>query len=524
MADGADLLAAEVAAELGISIITALALPPEMSRADLRSDASKAVFDRIFAQAEHVEAPELAADYRDEPARDRQYQRAGALVARYSTLLVAIWDGKDTEHEAGTARVVEYRRGGITATVDEGPLPANALLAAPDNDVIYEIRCSRVQATSASQGVRVLGFVGAGLPGGEEVPTTLATTLERMAAFNRDVDAFNAEIVEHGRTLSMPTAYPRSERLSYIDNLFRSSDWLGTHYGRCFTRALRARYALWALMAFMLLSFKKESVGVSGLVIIAGVLLVFALGLVLALWAHRSSWHRKHLDYRALAEGLRVEFYWEIAGVRRRFDGEFAHESFLQRQDVELEWIRLAMRTVSLRLAAPQPRVLPSGLAVAQHDWIGDDDPLHGSGQLLYYRRRTAKLERTLRLADVVGRMLLFGGLGLAVLFAVVVALEIAGRPLLTSGMRELLLWMLAVLTVCAVLFDTYISEKADRALVRQYRYMYSLFGIAARELRSARSDSHKLDILRSLGHACLAEHAQWILGHRDKRIEGLRW
>jgi len=50
------------------------------------------------------------------------------------------------------------------------------------------------------------------------------------------------------------------------------------------------------------------------------------------------------------------------------------------------------------------------------------------------------------------------------------------------------------------------------------------LFRVASRELRSARSESQKLEILRSLGHACLAEHAQWILGHRDRRIEGLKF
>jgi hypothetical protein len=77
---------------------------------------------------------------------------------------------------------------------------------------------------------------------------------------------------------------------------------------------------------------------------------------------------------------------------------------------------------------------------------------------------------------------------------------------------------------VYAVIFETYVSDKADRALIRQYRYMFSLFGIAARELRVAETEDRKLDILRSLGVACLAEHAQWILGHRDKRIEGLRW
>jgi hypothetical protein len=525
MAEGADLLAAEVASELGIPVITALAFSPELSRADLATGVSKEVFDRIFARAEHVEAPDLAQIARDDPAaRDRHYQRAGVLVARYSTLLVAIWDGKATNHEAGTARVVEYRRGAMIPTADDEPLSTNALLAAHDNDLMYDIRCSRAQTNGASRGVEVLGFVGAGVGGSDEVPRALATTLERIAAFNRDIDAFSAEIIDRGRKLSLPTPYPRPVRLSYLDNLFRSSDWLGTHYRRCFTRALRARYALWAVMAFLLLSFKKESFGILGLVTVSGVLLVFVLGLVLALWAHRSSWHRKYLDYRALAEGLRVDFYWEIAGVRRRFDGEFAHESFLQCQDSELEWIRAAMRTVSLRLTGANAPAVPSGFTDAYAGWIGDDDPVNGSGQLLYYRKRIEALERNLRVGELIGRILLFSGLGLALLFGVVVGLEYLGTPTLTMQVREILLWALALLTVGAVIFDTYVNEKADRALVRQYRYMYSLFGIAARELGSARSDAQKLGILRSLGHACLAEHAQWILGHRDKRIEGLRW
>lgn len=180
MAEGADLLAAELAWELGIPIITALAFSPAQSRADLRADASKAVFDRVFARAEHLEAPGLPEDCRDEPvARDRHYRRAGALVARYSTLLVAIWDGKETQHAAGTARVVEYRRSGIAPIAAEEPLSANVPLAAHDNDLMYEIRCSRVQTHGASRGVQVLGFVGAGLPGGEEVPPALVSAVRR---------------------------------------------------------------------------------------------------------------------------------------------------------------------------------------------------------------------------------------------------------------------------------------------------------------------------------------------------------
>jgi hypothetical protein len=526
LADGADLLAADVALELNIPITAVLALPLEVSRGELQSEESRAVFDRVYAQSERLDPPAEPGTY-DAASRDQKFQRAGALIARYSTLLIVIWDGKNTDHRAGTARVVEYRRDGIMPTADDEPLPSNVLLSARDNDLMFEIRCSRLE--SAGNGapppdIEVRGFVGSGVRDSREVPKSLTTILERVAEFNRDVETYRDRIESSGRRLSLPTPYPVPERLTYLDHLFRGADWLGSYYRSWFTRALRARYALWALMAFLLLSFKKDSFGWAGLGAISGVLLVFGLGLGLALWAHRRSWHRKYLDYRALAEGLRVDFYWEIAGVRHRYDAEFAHESFLQRQDIELEWIRTAMRAVSLRLAVHGGGTLAGGFSNAYAGWIGDDDLVNGSGQMLYYRQRIASLEHNLHRAETIEHVLLFAGLGLAVVFAAEVGLEALGSQIFSTGVRGVLLWVLASLTVCAVIFDSYVSEKSDRALIRQYHYMYTLFGIAARELRSARSEAQKLEILRSLGHACLAEHAQWILAHRDKRIEGLKW
>ncbi len=531
MADGADLLVAEVAAELNIPILAVLPMPAEQCRAELESDASRASFDRIYARCERLEValPDNGTKPTREPSpeekRDLQFQRAGAFVARYSSLLIAIWDGLDTEHAAGTARVVEYRRYGMQPPDDEGTLPVHMLLTAQDNDLMYEIRCARRSRPARDEPTpRVLGFIGSGAKGGEAIPESLATVLARISEFNRDVEDFRGEIEQRSHRLSLPSPYPVPERLTYLDELFRAADWLGGHYRHAFTMALRSRYALWAVMAFLLLSFKKESDSTVGTIAIFGVLVVFALGLGLALLAHRRNWHRKYLDYRALAEGLRVDFYWEIAGVHRKFDGEFAHESFLQKQDIELEWIRAAMRAVSLRLAVRGGGNLAAGFAQAFAGWVGDDDPVNGTGQLAYYRKRVEGFERRLEAVEHFGTWLLFAGLILAVGFAVEVSLRAFGTEIFPEHVRGGLLWALALLTVYAVIFETYINEKADRALIRQYGYMYSIFKIAARELRSARSEAQKLEIMRSLGHACLAEHAQWILGHRDRRIEGLKW
>ncbi len=543
MAEGADLLAAQVAVELDIPVTAVLPLPMPACRADLHTETDRETFDRILAKSELLQVafdPRSAAALDQDTLitrRDLHFQRAGVLVARYSTLLIVIWDGKDTDHRAGTARVVECRRRGIVLNGDDEQPIGNALLSIQDNDLMYEIRCSRRSdreaagqqaAESATRGglndtVQVLGFIGAGAAGGEQIPQSLTTVLGRIAEFNRDVDKFAAEIASRGTRLAAASPHPEPGQLAYLDQLFSAADWLGSHYRRSFTFALRTRYTLWAIMAFLLVSFKKESVGVIGTITILGVLSVFAVAFVFAEWAHKRSWHRKYLDYRALAEGLRVEFYWEIAGVHARVDGAFAHESFLQKQDVELEWIRTAMRAVSLRHAVMTGGDVPGGFEQAFAGWVGDDDPVNGSGQLRYYRQRIDAFEKRLHFSEWIGAGLLVAGLLLAAAFSAEMLLR-SRVEILPENLRVLMLWGLALLPVYAVIFDTYVSDKADRALIRQYRYMYSLFGIAARELRIATTEDRKLDTLRALGYACLAEHAEWILGHREKRIEGLRW
>jgi hypothetical protein len=519
MAAGADLLVADVAAETGISIIALLPYARRLCRDDLETEADRANFDRICNLSDVVELG-LPADAKagdiEHPGelRDRQLQRAGSIVARYSGLMIAIWNGENTDHRAGTARAIQFRRQGAVPSVDGVMAPRDVLLSPQDDDLNFEIRCGRLSRPSQG-GVVVLGFIGSDSRGGDEYPKQLRTTLERLAEFNRDIGQFGDTIALRGGRLSQPSPTPIPNTLDYLNRLFTAADWMGSYYRRCFTMALKARYGLWALMAFLLIAFKKDSEGKLAMVAIIGVLAVFLLGTLLALLAHRRSWHRKYM----------VDFYWEVAGVRNYSAGEFAHESFLQKQDVELQWIRNAMRAVSLQLAIHPCGNFIEGFPWVYEHWVGDDHPVNGIGQMFYYGQRLHKLKHTLHLYERVDGLLLFGGLILAVTFAADVGLRTwAGYSFLPNHVRSSLLWGLALVPVYAAIFEIYLNEKADRALIRQYQYMYSLFSLAAGQLRSASTIERKLEILRSLGHACLAEHAQWILAHRDKRIQGMRW
>jgi hypothetical protein len=528
MAAGADLLAADAAAELGLEIIALLPYSRRLCREDLQTAPDRMDFDRLCNLSDVVELSLPSGTSIDDVAhegmaRDRQMQRAGSLIARYSGLLIAVWNGMDTDHRAGTARAVQFRRDGIMPTDELIVAPRDVLLSPQDDDLGFEIRCTRISRPGPA-GVTVTGFNAGDGKSGLEYPKQLRTTLSQIAAFNQDVEQFNEDIAQQGKPLSQPSPAPIARTLEYLERLFTAADWLGRYHRRCFTMALRARYLLWGVMAFLLITFKKDSIGALAIVAITGVLSVFLLGTLLAVWAHRREWHRKYLDYRALAEALRVDFYWEVAGVHNEFDGNFAHESFLQKQDAELQWIRNAMRAVSLQLAIHPCGDFQEGFPFVYANWVGDERAAGGTGQMLYYRERLHKLSHTIHVSERIDRALLFGGLVLAFTFAVDVALRTQGLYLLPTALRGNLLWALALVPVYAAIFEIYLNEKADRALVRQYRYMYSLFGFAANALRAASKDERKLEILRSLGHACLAEHAQWILAHRDKRIQGMRW
>jgi hypothetical protein len=535
MADGADLMIAEVALDLGIDVLALLTFPEDVCRADLLSDAARASFDRVMPRAQRLELPlapgvtrEMLLASPSGPERDRQYHRAGLLMARYCSLLIAIWDGKPTTYVAGSARVVEFRRHGAR---QQGT--TDVLLESADNDLIFEIRCARASdpaAVAAEPPITLIGFTG------EEVvvedrhdtfalPTALQRMLANTAEFNRDSLLAREGIAAHAWPLIPPEKQAAREQVGDLNQLFVQADYMGSYFRQRFLRGIRRRYLMWASMATLLIAFGSGyAEGLPGLLVIIAVLSVFMVSRMHAGKAQRDSWHRKCLDYRALAEALRVDYFWEITGVRHRYAGEFAHESFLQQQDTELGWIRAAMRAISLHLAMRPIPPSDEGMAEALKEWIGDQTAPGRSGQVYYYNARSRQLRKRVQRDELLDQMPVWVGTVLSVIFLIDIVASLAGHPVLPLGLRVGLLWAMSLSTAYGSIYEVYVTARGDRPLIRQYRHMYALFGRAANLLRAARTDDEKLEVLRSLGHACLAEHAQWTLAQRDKAIEGLKW
>jgi hypothetical protein len=534
MADGADLLIAEVALELDLDVLALLTFPEDVCRSDLLSEAARTSFDRVMTRAQRLELPMPPGLTREKllastsgPERDRQYHRAGLLLARFCSLLIAIWDGKPTAHVAGSARVVEFRRHGSR---EQGT--TDVLLESADNDLLFEIHCARASdpaAVAAQPAISIPGFSGEEVDETDRdtfaLPAVLQRLLSRTGEFNRDSIEARAGIAAHAWPLLPPEKAASRAAVAQLNQLFVQADYLGSYFRQRFLRGIRRRYLMWASMATLLIAMGAGyAEGIPGLLVIIAVLSVFVISRVHAGKALRHSWHRKGLDYRALAEALRVDYFWEITGVRGRYAGEFAHESFLQKQDTDLGWIRAAMRAISLRLAMHPIAPSDEGMAEAMKEWIGDQSQGGSSGQISYYNARSRQLRERVRRDEWLDQVPVWVGTVLSVIFLIDILASLAGYQVLPQSLRVVLLWAMALSTAYGSIYEVYVTARGDRPLIRQYRHMHGLFGRAASLLRTARTDDEKLEVLRSLGHACLAEHAQWTLAQRDKGIEGLKW
>lgn len=165
MADGADLLAADVALDLGVEVVALLTFPEDVCRADLLSDEARRMFDRVMPVATRLELPLPQGVTRESlgksgPMRDWLYRQAAVLLARCCALVVAIWDGKPTTFAAGSARVVDFRRG-LAPPLEVVPVPRGMVRDMTGNRALYEIRCARSSdplAAAAPPPIQVLGF------------------------------------------------------------------------------------------------------------------------------------------------------------------------------------------------------------------------------------------------------------------------------------------------------------------------------------------------------------------------------
>ena len=515
LAEGGDQLVAEEALALGVELVVPLPMAQAEYERDFGQPESLARFRRLLAQARVRELPlapgnSAEAIHARGPARNLQYAQLGMFVSSHCQVLLALWDGRPSEATGGTAQVVEFHlRNHMPGFSVEQAAPN--LLADDESDLVYHIPCTRqiapVDADAPPPPARPRWLTADGERAVDgQVPPHYRHVFGQMQAFNRDLARHAASIARAGNSLLDDAAPAPPAAALEVDRLFRAADWLAVHFRRRVRFSLLCTHALAALMGLCFILF--SDIHANRLYLLA-FLALFGLGLALKLLGRAREWQRKYLDYRGLAEGLRVQLYWRLAGVETPPNSSLGYDSFLQKQDVDLSWIRHGMRSSSL-LRDPGFESNAAWLEWVVGRWVGGSDD---RGQLAYYREGTQRRERAFRFTSRLGVLALLGGLLGAL------ALLLGGNRLPDTTQQQLLLAM-GLLPLLAGIREAYSYKKADKELIKQFRFMSRLFASCRERLDRAGDEREVRHLLRALGGACLEEHAEWILLHRDRPLE----
>jgi hypothetical protein len=517
LAEGADRMVAEEATALGLPLIVPLPFAVDLYEQDFEAPGSVQAFRALCAGAEVIELPLLPGDTRESiaargPRRDAHYARLGIYLCAHCHILLAIWDGKPSDKLGGTAQVVRFHHWDEMPGFVERNESSIQILTEDESDLVYHLVCSRDQpGGEPAEGLEPLETswytTDDRQPRSRDIPAAYEGIFARAAEFNRDVGRFRARIEGGGWPL-LPADTPDTvASVAWpVNAMFMAADFLAIHFQTQVTRALQTIYALAALMGLAFIAYSD----LRGFDLMVYFFLVFFLaGVIIYRVADRRSWHRKYLDYRALAEGLRVQCYWVAAGVTAGRTTKFAHDNFLQKQDVELGWIRNVMRYTGRLGDISVPT--RDGLEFTTREWVGDPHP--GGGQLAYYERKAIERGELGRRTAAIGAFCLWAGITVAVVLAVF------GRAM-PEDTKDVLIVLMGVLPLLAAIREAYAQKRAEKELIKQYVFMGRIFRNARRQLVDARTDHMRRQILKALGDAALEEHAQWLLMHRERPLE----
>lgn len=582
LAEGADRLVARIALEQGVRLIVPLPMSKALYEEDFQTQASREEFNKLLQQAEWwFELPLRQDTGGDEveqqgPARDQQYAEVGAYISLHCQILIALWDGRYTHRLGGTSQIVEFQLHGVPRSY----LPRHSPLDEPERGPVYHIVTPRVtNPDPVEQHFELRKLIPArssqnrafpdeddeeNQQNGQNSPTSRKQKKSADAAKQEfdlifeHLDTFNRDILDIGAHLEKKQEQSKAYLLGNLDtttlspalnvtleryaDLYAVTDTLAMHFRNRTVNTLFFLFSLFfiAVLFFNLFSdlggflvaFLGNQWGAMLQFLLLALYLIFLFGAYF-IWYNRTSrghYMSKYLDYRALAEGLRVQFFWRLAGVK---DSVATH--YLRKQRSELDWIRNSIRVANLLCDESIEQNPPESLGDAVSNryrlivkqWVED--------QASWFARATGRDQRKLEAHGQWVHRFFVAGMGLALLLFLLQFLQllpqysqwISSLPLINLllvkiPLIELLIVLMTSVLALAALREGYTDKMAYTEEIKQYERMSHLFGLASRHLKEA-LEQHKPEeaerLIRELGEEALAENGDWVMLHRARPI-----
>lgn len=491
LAEGADQLCAEVALQMGIPLIAALPLQADDYSKDFSDPAQTIFFDQCAAAAQVFVVPPIE-EY-ESLTRPFSYRQAGIYIANHCHVLVALWDGTPAiPGGCGTAEVVDFKLNGNFVCKNTSPFKAQ------DEGLVIHVLAARSDYIIAKNQIPVKLI--------ENVDGSLRTILSMTDQFNESIydDQERAFALVDETTLEDSGLIPQR-----IHHLYQKADCLSVQFRDKYLQIIKwlSIFAVCLVLTFLVYDELESNLF---LLLYGGILLISALIFSLA---RKHAWHTKYLDYRVLAESLRVQFYLFMSGI----DHSVCHD-FTWSQKKEVVWVTRAIQAVTAGYS--------TGYSLnnekIESNWI--------NGQYIYHDNLWARTERIRERNDKISKGMLIASL---LTFGMILILEFLspetmmliiptdsikhalllhnGQQIIFRGTLKILLGSFSAVTL--FLSNYYGKLSLDRK-VSDHKKMAALYESAKAKWRNDGID--KQNLLIELAREEIIENGVWLSYNRD--------
>ena len=471
LAEGADMLVADVAISKGVKLFVLLPYEKEEYIKSFDNKENIEAFNTLYNKAYKI-LPIVAS--KKEHTSAECYEMLGHSLADKSNILLALWDGKDLGKAGGTSEVVKYQREGVNENRFD----------AMDGNAIFIIKTPRIS---------------------NPIDSDFKVQREYLGEFIKDKDFY--EIFSKIDEINKELKAQENVSKNILENIMQFSGNKARANQKKFKRASILILILSAI-AFASLeymhSFQKEHfiVGYG-----AGILLAFG---VYAMFMRNGKVQEDFVYSRALAESIRVQ----NALNGGKIDMNVAKE-YLKEEHHKYTWIKVIL--TNLYTIEKTPFIPRGDKSQKPKDWI--------EGQINYFKNQSIpQRQKRYHFFEKIEKI--FYRLGLTLLIAMFIWYFFGEHIVKETKEFKHILHTLVFASGISLLIATFIGEKylkieGFEEELYHFKKMLNKFTKAKKELQNVKEYSPEYEkIVKDIAKKALDENSRWVVMHDSRKAK----
>jgi hypothetical protein len=460
------------------------------------SEESNREFDYLLKQARRCFC--VGYDDNKEIDRPQQYLKTGKLVADSSLILIALWDG-EAGKKGGTADIVKHKITGDDDTVAESTFEYDGtvfILPSRRAKSSYKVSGDTRNKDSLSLNHILKDPV-------------LKDALEKIEEINSDSLTIKQSEAEKSKSylFSKPDRLSTSQKS--ILSWYSVMDLLSQQFRK---RDIIITVCLFVLGIFLILALefysnillKRWVLGIAMFFIVAATLVYF--------YSRSTKNHKKYLYNRTLAEALRIQFYWNIAGINKNVS-----DYILRIYRKEFTWVKHILSAI-YGVTYNNGSISSETINDLTENWI--------KNQADFFESAIKKMRKRINFYHKISNI------SFSIAFVLLGSILILGDFYERNNYLNWLLIIIGTLLGVFALIKAYIQMKGYEPLVNQYELMQVIYEKAESKIAEvnnlqmdiADKQSYLKELFFVIGKEALIENGNWYLIFKEKEpeIEGI--